>query len=284
MTSRVEPSPFGAYAAGPALRAVLAITRWLPRNWLGLRLSMPLRRIAINALHGRPVDTELWGARLRLYPNNNICEKIALFTPQMFDPPELTALADEAALCNAAGRSFTFVDVGANVGLYSIFVAAHSAPNTRILAVEPQPEILDRLRFNVRSNPKFNVVILPMAVADHEGKATLVINRRDSGGTHLDKANADPAAESVQVDCRPLAVVLALAGITSIDAMKVDIEGSEDIALAPFIREAPRTLLPRLLMIEHRQEDWAVDLYALLRERGYVLTTQCRQNVIFRLA
>ena len=33
----------------------------------------------------RPIDTTLWGMRVRLYPRRNSCEKNALFTPQMFD-------------------------------------------------------------------------------------------------------------------------------------------------------------------------------------------------------
>ena len=53
----------------------------------------------------------------------------------------------------AAGGSFTFVDVGANVGLYSLFVATRARSRARILALEPQPGIVDRLRFNLAANP-----------------------------------------------------------------------------------------------------------------------------------
>ena len=71
-------------------------------------------------------DIELWGLRLRLHPLGNGCEKNALFTPQMYDVMERDVLAQAIERKLAAGASFTFVDVGANVGLYSLFVAARA--------------------------------------------------------------------------------------------------------------------------------------------------------------
>src|SRR5437879_5759476 len=75
MTVPVDLSPFGARAPAPFVRFVLALTRSLPANWLGFRVSTPFRRLAIDWLGELPVDTELWGARMRLYPVRNSCEK-----------------------------------------------------------------------------------------------------------------------------------------------------------------------------------------------------------------
>jgi hypothetical protein len=77
--------------------------------------------------------------------------------------------------------------------------------------------------------------------------------------------------------------ILNEAGIASIDALKIDIEGAEDLALAPFLREAANELLPRLVLIEDRP-DWTIDLYALLGQRGYAQWARSRHNIIFRLA
>jgi FkbM family methyltransferase len=246
---------------------------------------MPFRRMVIDSLGQRPVDTEVWGARARLYPSRNICEKNALFTPQAFDVLERRMLAAAIDRRVAAGAPFSFVDIGANVGLYSLFVGAHAASSggrARILAIEPQPGILDRLSFNRALNPELDITILPVAVADQETEAELVL-RRDPGGSHLNKG-VEPVgdAEIVRVPCRPLAAILREADIRSIDALKIDIEGAEDLALQPFLRSAARELLPGLLLIEDRP-DWQVDLYGLLRERGYVRAAQSRHNVVFAL-
>jgi FkbM family methyltransferase len=245
---------------------------------------MPLRRMAINSLRGRPVDTVIWNARVRLYPDHNSCEKNALFTPQMFDVEELRALAEAIDRRIASGATFTFIDIGANVGLYSLYVASRSGARARILALEPQPVLVERLRFNVKTNPSANVTILPIAVADHESTIELVVDERDHGGTRLAKAGTiNRDAEVTRVMCRPLAAILDEAGIFSIDALKIDIEGAEDLALAPFLRTAPPGLLPGLVLIEDRPGDWSVDLYALMQERGYTVTSRNRQNAVFRL-
>jgi hypothetical protein len=85
------------------------------------------------------------------------------------------------------------------------------------------------------------------------------------------------------VQCRPLAAILRDAGISAIDALKIDIEGAEDLALAPFLRAAAPELLPQLMLIEDRPRDWTVDLYALFRQRGYELVTRNRNNALWRL-
>ena len=50
--------------------------------------------------------------------------------------------------------------------------------------------------------------------------------------------------------------VLADTGIAAIDALKIDVEGAEDLVLAPFLRDAPQDLLPKLLLIEDTRGFW----------------------------
>ncbi len=284
MNEPVDAAPFGSRAPDRFVRAVLALTRSLPASRLGLRLSTPFRRLAINWLGETPVDTVIWGARMRLHPSRNGCEKNALFTPQIIDALERDVLAAAIDRRVAEGKTFVFVDVGANVGLYSLFVAARGAPRAQVLAIEPQPVVVDRLRFNAAANPDFDISIVQVAVTDRDGEMSLVISARDLGGSHLEqRADASAGAGAVRVRCRPLSAVLADAGIFVIDALKIDIEGAEGLALAPFLREAPSALLPRMVLIEDRN-DWTIDVYSLLRGRGYAELARGRQNVIFQLA
>jgi FkbM family methyltransferase len=226
----------------------------------------------------------LWDARVRLYPSRNGCEKSALFTPQLFDMQELGFLGAALDRRLAEGGAFTFVDVGANVGIYSIFVAARGGDRARCLAIEPQPGIVDRARFNFAANPALKIEIIPMAIADHDGSVDMIINRRDSGGSHIRSGSAAAKdAELVRVPCRPLGAMLAEAGISTIDAIKIDIEGAEHLALAPLLNEAPRDLLPRLVLIEDRPSDWPVDLYAALAQRGYSRLGRGKVNMLFSL-
>jgi FkbM family methyltransferase len=281
LIARVDQSPFGSHAPGRLDRAVLAMTRSLPANWLGLRLAILLRRI-VTMRPRDAFDIELWGLRLRLHPLGNGCEKNALFTPQMYDVAERNVLAQAIERRLAAGGSFTFVDVGANVGLYSLFVATRAGSRARILALEPQPGIVDRLRFNLAANPDVKVEVLPLAVSDHEGTVTLRIDADDSGGTRIDRDAVAGRVETVSVPCRPLLAILNDAGVTAIDALKIDVEGAEDLALVPFLRDAPSGLLPGVVLIEDTSGQWRTDVFALLAQHGYTVFTRSRQNVALR--
>ena len=276
----VDAWPYGSHAPGALDRFALALTRAMPNNWLGLRLAMLFRRIVTMRLGRGALDTQLWGMRLRLYALGNGCEKNALFTPQMFDVMERGILAEEI---ERKRDGFTYVDIGANVGLYSLYVAS-CAPDARILAIEPQPGILDRLRFNLAANPGVKVDVLPIALADREGTVELLLDTNDSGGTHIETVTRHESGVSVSVPCRPLLSVLRDAGIASIDVLKIDVEGAEDIVLAPFLRDAPASLLPRLILIEDTRGFWGVDLFALLGSRGYTVVARNRQNVAYRRA
>ena len=84
--------------------------------------------------------------------------------------------------------------------------------------------------------------------------------------------------------CRPLISVLREAGISSIDVLKIDVEGAEDVVLVPFFRDAPRELLPELVLIEDTRGFWQTDVFALLEQHGYTVVARNRQNVAYRRA
>src|SRR2546425_4033275 len=129
-----EPSSFGALVPGSFDRAVIASTSRLPDNWLGLRLAIALRRLVTMRLAypDGALDVVRWGLRLRLHPRDNGCEKNLLFTPQMYEPTELAMLVANIDRAKAEGRDYVFIDIGANVGLFSFFVASYAGKRVRI--------------------------------------------------------------------------------------------------------------------------------------------------------
>lgn len=242
---------------------------------MALRRLVTMRMEAADAL-----DVERWRLRMRLHPRDNGCEKNLLFTPQMYEPPEREELAREIGRVTAAGRPFVFVDIGANVGLFSLFVAA-TARMARILAIEPEPGNFARLAFNIAANPGVPITPLALALGDGEGTASIVLNRRDRGGTRVAADGCE--AQGVEVRRRPLLAVLEDAGMRRIDALKIDVEGAEDTVLVPFFRDAPAELWPGLIVIEDSSSEWSSDLFALLAAKGYEVSSRTRQNVMLRL-
>ena len=269
-----ENSPYGTFAPRGVVRWVIERTRRTGEGWWARRLMFVLRRIAMRALRGGAVDIETFGARMRLRPYNNISEKKVLFTPHLFDPRELAILAGRI------GEGFTFVDIGANIGAYSLFVAARAGPTGRILAIEPQPSVFDRLARNIGLNPFGTVKAVACAVADKTGDVTLFLDARNSGESSV-KIVGSGQSEAIRVPAATLHDLLVSEGIASVDAIKLDVEGAEDIILEPFFRTAPESLYPALIVVENGTRRWQIDLPALLEERGYRLVETTRMNFVY---
>lgn len=267
-------APFGTYAPSTWQMRLIGLTCRMPDSWLGRRIAFVLRRLAMTTMR-QPLDIEVFDQRMRLSPFNNVSEKRILFTPQYFDPAERDLLARRVE------RDFVFIDVGANVGGYALFVAAQAGPEARILAVEPQPVIFERLAYNIAQNPGCPVKALPCALADREGTMTLFVDAENHGESSVKILGwTGETGQSVSVPARTLLSLLAEEGLERIDALKIDIEGAEDIVLAPFLRDAPRSLLPQIVLIENARERWQTDCIDLLHRYGYRTVLETRLNVV----
>lgn len=270
--------PFGAYAPTPLQRRMMAAAGAMPASWLGRRIAFGLRRVGMHGLD-HALDVEVFGQRMRLYPFRNVSAKRLLFTPQHFDPEERTLLARKVA---AARGEFVFVDIGANVGGYTLFVAGAARGHARILAFEPQPEVRDQLAFNVAQNPGARIKVFPCALADREGEMELFLSETNKGESSLRPATGEGRA--VRIPVRTLLGVVREEGLSRIDALKIDVEGAEDLVLAPFLAEAEGALLPRLVIIEESRARWRSDCIALMEERGYRIVHRSRGNLVLERA
>jgi FkbM family methyltransferase len=269
-----EAEPFGAYAPRGLVRRAMETTRALRYSWVNRRVTNVLRRVALTRLRGAPVDVEALGFRMRLKPERNICEKRMLFSPQTFDPDELAILAARLR------PGFVFIDIGANVGAYALFVASRTDGTSRVLALEPQPDIFDRLVFNIRLNSFATIKALNCAVADKSGEVTLFIDSDNSGESSV-KLLGSTEAEPIRVVARTLLDVIEEERYPRVDAVKLDVEGAEDLILEPFFAKAPAALHPHLLIIENAVRQWQIDLPALLTARGYRRIARTRLNLVY---
>ncbi|MBB4039807.1 FkbM family methyltransferase [Microvirga flocculans] len=271
-----DSRPFGAFAPTGLTRWVIDRTRGLPEGWVGRRLALMLRHLAMKMLNGLPLDLETFGIRMRLYPYKNVCERRILFTPQYFDADELKILAARIR------PGFTFIDVGSNVGWYALFLAREAGPAvaTRILAVEPQPEIFDRLIYNIGQNPSCTVKAVDCAVADKTGELTLFLDPLNRGEASLKIVNSSQT-DAIRVPAVTLVELLKREGLTRVDAIKLDVEGAEDLVLDPFFRDAPASLYPSVFIIANVPERWQTDVIGLLKDKGYRQILATKMNLVF---
>lgn len=121
-------------------------------------------------------------------------------------------------------EGMTVVDVGANVGYYTLLAARLVGPAGRVYAFEPSPENFALLARNVEANGYKNVVLVPKAVSDMSGTARLRIDRASSGGHSLSGFRG--GSDFVEVETASLDEYFA-DGKESLDVIKVDAEGAE---------------------------------------------------------
>jgi FkbM family methyltransferase len=113
-----------------------------------------------------------------------------------------------------------FVDVGANIGAYSVLAA--SIPGTRCAAFEPAPETFERLAENIRLNDfGSRVSANQMAIGNEDGQ--LLFTRGLDSVNHV-VAPDDNVANQISVPVRRLDSVL---GDEAPVVMKIDVEGYE---------------------------------------------------------
>jgi FkbM family methyltransferase len=180
-------------------------------------------------------------------------------------------------LLEGAPDTATFIDLGCNIGLYSLPLAV-ARPRGRVVSIDANPKMITRIRWNAAASALGNLTAVHAAVSDSEGRGDLVIRK------------GDVAIVAVQESCegempiRTLASILTEAGVASIHGLKIDIEGHEDRALVPFLDGCGAALLPRRIVIEHPepQADYPGCTAAFARH-GYRLVGRSRNNSLYAL-
>jgi FkbM family methyltransferase len=213
-------------------------------------------------------DIETLGFRARLHPRDNLSEKRALVSPQRFDPAELAFLSAHV------GTDFNFIDIGANCGVYTLHLATQAPTTARFVAVEPQPEMLRRLRFNLSANDLSSVAVCDVAISDAPGEVTFHVNDSNRGESGLITSGSE-----ITVSAITLLQLMNQNSVERADAIKIDVEGAEMRILTRFFDEAPQDRWPSILLLESLYSNEERDPVALALSRGYQIALDTGRNV-----
>ena len=161
------------------------------------------------------------------------------------------------------------VDIGANVGVFSLYAARRT--RNRVIAVEPYPLNFEFLVANLEANNVTNVSCLNLAIVDRSGPLRLFHSSNDGGHLLYDhNAIEGRLSQSSTVEGKTLESLLEEAGVSRVNFLKLDCEGAE----FPILFDAPKPTLrdiDRIAMeyhdgvTEHRHEE----LEHLLRSEGF---------------
>jgi FkbM family methyltransferase len=127
-----------------------------------------------------------------------------------------------------------FIDVGANFGVYTLVASKLVGTSGRVIAFEPTAQSFAILRQNIALNHFANVRAFQFALAQRRGKAWLY-HGWDPVGNSLGK---DPLCgnEGEEVQTEALDKLLEEKGIDRVHAIKIDVEGAEELVLRGAIR------------------------------------------------
>ena len=261
--------PFGAFAPTRAQAAIIAMV-----HRLGIRRGVfrPMLSRLIDRLRAGPIDVQFHGASFRLFHQTSATERGALFNPD-YNREELDFLQARTPVGGV------FVDVGANVGTYAMVMARHVGPSGTVIAIEPHPVTHARLAFNRAASRFTHVRIVAAAAGACDGELMIGTDGNNLAASRV--VSNEERGSAIRVPSLRLLRILAEAGVDHVDSLKIDVEGFEDRVLTGFFAEAPRSLWPRAVVIEHlSRNEWLKDCIAEMHSMGYSENRRNRSNTM----
>jgi FkbM family methyltransferase len=118
------------------------------------------------------------------------------------------------------------LDVGANIGLYTMVLARLAGENGKVFAFEPEPHLFSVLCENCMANEAHNVTPFQCAAGDANGRATFQRATFNSGDNRLGASKS--GTQSIEVEVARLDEVLP---VRTVQFIKLDVQGHELAAL-----------------------------------------------------
>ncbi|MFE2940569.1 FkbM family methyltransferase [Streptomyces sp. NPDC059255] len=120
-----------------------------------------------------------------------------------------------------------FVDVGANIGYYSVLASGLVGSTGRVVAIEASPTFHKRVVRHVRLNDCRNVRAVNAAVSDSRRAVTFVLASSANMGANSIVPYDGPAESTFETEAVPLTELLEPDDISRARVIKIDVEGAE---------------------------------------------------------
>lgn len=130
-------------------------------------------------------------------------------------------------LFNSKNKKPIIFDCGANIGFATIFFK-WLYPESEIYAFEPDKKTFEILKKNVSQNKLENVHLFNSAISDKNGKIVFFVDTKNPGSLVMSTKQERMPKDKITVDCLSLSSFIKNKGLSKIDYVKMDIEGSEN--------------------------------------------------------
>lgn len=236
--------------------------RKLLRHWFWtLMFRFPKLRVQLTRVFmpDRAADVEIFGAPLHI----NTREEIGLWRAAKIADENVIFRDEAASLLNLAlllRPGDVFVDVGANVGLYSAVLSRYRNlfPETKFVAIEANPATAERLRKSVGTH---EVTVMNVGASDRAKE--LAFEPGVTSGV-FKVAASDKTNGVTMVRCERLDALALPAGDL---VLKIDVEDHE----LPVLEGASRLFAEERIKVIYLDGYGSKSIPPLLRERGFTL-------------
>ena len=185
--------------------------------------------------------------------------------------------AEETAVVKAVvAPGEVVIDVGADIGYYTLLFSANSGPNGHVYSFEPNPSSRAWLDKNIELNQARNITSIGIALFDTSGEVAL---------NHDQIAMNTQSPNILRVPTQPFDEWRKAQQIKRVDLIKIDAEGAE----MRILRGMRNTILgdrPKLLVEIHPTklpafEDSADNVMTFLNDARYLIRPVDRQDLAF---
>ncbi|WP_345943680.1 FkbM family methyltransferase [Streptomyces sp. SID3212] len=157
-----------------------------------------------------------------------------------------------------------FVDVGANIGYFSVLGSRLVGASGKVVSVEASPEFHRRLLIQAHLNECENIRAVNCGVSDKSETLRFTLASSRNMGANSIVPYDGPIESTFGIDAHPLAEILTSEEVARIRVMKIDVEGAEGAAV--------RGLLP---ILDHLRSDAEIVVEVTpsrMAELGYSVT------------
>jgi FkbM family methyltransferase len=180
--------------------------------------SIPERLVAgFNTL-------SLWRGECRVWGQRMVATSFERWLYLRMHRWKRMGVEEHGALARLVRPGMTIIDVGGNLGLYTVLLSRLSGPRGKVYSFEPDPDLFAQLMNNCARNACTNIVAYNLAVGSGPGHLTLQKLILNTGDNHLGSAGRQPFRTSVITEV--VALDDFLPGVTP-DLVKIDVQGWE---------------------------------------------------------
>lgn len=145
-------------------------------------------------------------------------------------------------------EGMTVLDIGANIGLYTLIAAKRVGPTGSVIAFEPVESHAALIGKTLLNNSLQNVFIRMTAASDTEGSGTLHLSSENLGKHSLVEQTSREFTDAITVPTERVDKVCDELTLSHIDIVKIDVEGFEGHVLRGMKKILERTDAPTILI------------------------------------